>query len=344
MRRAALVCFDQSLETEALIGVLREFDEQLELEVISDAAWLSDGAPSRNGIGWLFVNADAAGLSMEEIVDQFGGDAERARIVAFGSSLSSVDVDRIMALGVAAYIPRRFTADATLSVLQLVRAGERFRPVADAGVDHKHPGAAATADQSESLRQFRLTKAEHDVLMLVAQGKTNLQIALELRKKEGTVRIQMSQIFRKLKVRNRSEAIIVAMREKSMIDAQMGDAEGKALDLAWLYPHMEYRRYRAGEVLFSQGDPGKELYVVQRGCVSLTQLGIEMHENDVFGEIAIFSPNHRRTSTAVCTTETNLFVLDEAKVRQIHYLNPAFALTVLKLITNRLLADRQRVG
>ena len=53
-----------------------------------------------------------------------------------------------------------------------------------------------------------LTRAERDVLGLVAQGLDNHAIALRLKKSEKTVRNQVSSIFDKLGVRTRAEAIV----------------------------------------------------------------------------------------------------------------------------------------
>lgn len=344
-QRAALMGFETGLETEGLIGVLCEFDRGLEVQLHADPSTLGgDGAGAdRSEFTWILLDSDGLGLAVEAGVVALHERMPDARIVVFGKSEFVPEIDRLLRRGAVAYVPRRFAHDAILAVLALVEAGEHFRPASENpadehGADQQAVGGAA----ARTLHEFGLTKAERDVLMLVAQGKTNLQIALELRKGEGTVRVQMSSILKKLKVSNRAAAILVAMRDPTMISAQLERMQEKPLDLDWLYPHMEFRRCRAGEVLFRKGDLGREMFVVQRGCVSLTQLGLEMHENDIFGEIAIFAPNHRRTSTAVCATDTDLFVLGEEQVRQMHYVNPAFALTVLQLITNRLLADRQR--
>jgi CRP-like cAMP-binding protein len=69
-----------------------------------------------------------------------------------------------------------------------------------------------------------------------------------------------------------------------------------------------------------------------------------MGSGDLFGEIAIFSPDHRRTSTAVCATEVDIFSLDAEQVRRIYASNPQFALYLIYLIARRLMADRARPG
>lgn|GEM_PF-2906759 len=342
-RCAALMGFTPGLETEGLTGVLHEFDRMLDIQLHTDPSTLSVEDSTPEAFAWILFDADRLGIAAEAGIAVLRERLPKAHIVVFGKTELASEIDGLLRRGASAFVPRRFTHDAVLAVLALVASGERFRPVVTelSGADRAEHAAGDVS--SRTLREFGLTKAEQQVLMLVAQGKTNLQIALELGKREGTVRVQMSSILDKLKVPNRAAAILVAMRDPAMIDAQIARVQERPLDLDWLYPHMESRRHRAGDVLFRKGDLGREMFVVQRGCVSLTQLGLEMHENDIFGEIAIFSPNHRRTSTAVCAADTDLFVLDEDQVKQMHYANPAFALTVLQLITNRLLADRQRV-
>lgn len=341
-RCAALMGFTPGLETEGLTGVLHEFDRMLDIQLHTDPSTLSVEDGAQDEFAWILFDADRLGIAAAAGIAVLRERLPKAHIVVFGKAELASEIDDLLRRGASAFVPRRFTHDAVLAVLALVASGERFRPVLTelSGADRVEQAGGGVP--SRTLREFGLTKAEQQVLMLVAQGKTNLQIALELGKREGTVRVQMSSILDKLKVPNRAAAILVAMRDPAMIDAQMTRVQERPLDLDWLYPHMESRRHRTGDVLFRKGDLGREMFVVQRGCVSLTQLGLEMRENDIFGEIAIFSPNHRRTSTAVCATDTDLFVLDEDQVKQMHYANPAFALTVLQLITNRLLADRQR--
>ena len=58
-----------------------------------------------------------------------------------------------------------------------------------------------------------LSKREVEILRLAASGSSNLDIAATLFISEGTVRFHFSNIFRKLQVTNRSQAILVALRQ-----------------------------------------------------------------------------------------------------------------------------------
>jgi ATP/maltotriose-dependent transcriptional regulator MalT len=68
-------------------------------------------------------------------------------------------------------------------------------------------GAAASADVAASLG---LTPREHDVLALVASGRTNREIGSELFMSDKTASVHVSRILQKLGVANRAEAAGVA--------------------------------------------------------------------------------------------------------------------------------------
>ena len=63
---------------------------------------------------------------------------------------------------------------------------------------------------SASPRFGVLTARERDVLDLLAQGRDNVQIAAHLGRSDKTIRNHITSIFTKLKVENRSQAIVLA--------------------------------------------------------------------------------------------------------------------------------------
>jgi DNA-binding NarL/FixJ family response regulator len=75
--------------------------------------------------------------------------------------------------------------------------------------------SAAYLDESESALAAgiaELTPQQRRVLMLLTDGKSNKQIAFELAVTEATVKAHLSQIFRKLGVKSRTQAVISARR------------------------------------------------------------------------------------------------------------------------------------
>ena len=119
--------------------------------------------------------------------------------------------------------------------------------------------------------------------------------------------------------------------------AAAGDLSG-----VWLKPYMKSARMRAGDVLFRMGDPAEHLYLLADGQIEFVEIGEVMDAGRMFGEIAFFAPDRRRTLTARCRTDCTVLSIDESTFMQLYFQNPAFGFQVVSLVAGRLIADRQR--
>jgi phosphotransferase system glucose/maltose/N-acetylglucosamine-specific IIC component len=121
-------------------------------------------------------------------------------------------------------------------------------------------------------------------------------------------------------------------------------AAAKDSDLSgvWLRPYMRRQRLKAGQVLFRKGDEATHLYFLAHGRIEFTEIGDVMEPGRLFGEIAFFSPDRRRSLTARCVTACTVLRIDEMTFKQLYFQNPAFGFQVVTLVAGRLLADRQR--
>ena len=118
----------------------------------------------------------------------------------------------------------------------------------------------------------------------------------------------------------------------------------KAGDLTglWLKPYMKRRWRAAGRVLFRKGDRARGLYLLAHGELELVELGQRIEPGRIFGEVALFSPDRRRTHTVRCVTRCTLLELDESTVRQLYFQNPAFGFHLIELLAGRLGSDVAR--
>ncbi|MEJ8858601.1 cyclic nucleotide-binding domain-containing protein [Variovorax robiniae] len=120
-------------------------------------------------------------------------------------------------------------------------------------------------------------------------------------------------------------------------------AEQSDLSGVWLRPYMRKQRLRAGQVLFRKGDQATHLYFLADGRMEFVEIGQEMEPGRLFGEIAFFAPDKRRTLTARCVTKCTVLRIDEHTFRELYFQNPAFGFQVVSLVAGRLIADRQRL-
>jgi CRP-like cAMP-binding protein len=119
--------------------------------------------------------------------------------------------------------------------------------------------------------------------------------------------------------------------------------EGAAdLSAVWLQPYMRARKLKAGTVLFRKGDPGTHLYCVVDGQIELVEIGVVLLPGKIFGEIAFFAPDRKRTLTARCVEAATVLSIDEGTVKQLVYQNPALGFHLMGLVAGRLSQDIRR--
>jgi len=66
-------------------------------------------------------------------------------------------------------------------------------------------------------------------------------------------------------------------------------------------------------------------------------------EGELFGEMALFSADRRRTQTAVAATDIELLWISEKQFSHICNQNPGVAIYFLRLTTERLLSNAARL-
>jgi CRP/FNR family transcriptional regulator, cyclic AMP receptor protein len=100
------------------------------------------------------------------------------------------------------------------------------------------------------------------------------------------------------------------------------------------------RDFKAGDVIFRQGDPAQELFIVQSGEVEI-RLGNRVLETlpqfSIFGEMALID-NAPRSATAVAASDAKLVPVSEKQFLFLISNTPYFALNVTRVMARRLRA------
>jgi two-component system, NarL family, nitrate/nitrite response regulator NarL len=93
--------------------------------------------------------------------------------------------------------------------LALVMAGEFYIPAS--ALRGMKAGALRASERLSPRMTSSLTQRQHEITIMLAEGKSNKEIARELKLLEGTVKLHVRGILRNLGVRNRTEAAIAAV-------------------------------------------------------------------------------------------------------------------------------------
>ena len=124
--------------------------------------------------------------------------------------LTAVNEDQKMVTGLKIgaddYIVKPFVLPNLLARIEAVLRRSRT-------IQNKSQKSNVTINQINQINQFNsLTRREKDVLLLVTQGENNKSIAEKLVVSEITVKSHLNNIFKKLNVSNRTQAVLLAMQ------------------------------------------------------------------------------------------------------------------------------------
>jgi DNA-binding NarL/FixJ family response regulator len=129
------------------------------------------------------------------------------RVVVLTSFSEMERVHAALANGASGYLLKDAEAGEVVAAIRAATSGEVYLDPAVARQLTQEMVAPATGVNS-------LTSRERDVLMLVAEGRSNQEIADELVISERTARTHVSNVLRKLQLTSRTQAALVAVRQR----------------------------------------------------------------------------------------------------------------------------------
>lgn len=101
--------------------------------------------------------------------------------------------------------------------------------------------------------------------------------------------------------------------------------------------------FKAGETIFAEGSNGSFMYVVVAGAVEIRRRkeGVdrkvaELGIGDIFGELAVVDSGERMATAIALQEGTELVAIDQARFVYLTSQQPAFALTVMRVMSERI--------
>ena len=159
------------------------------------------------------------GLDGINVLKHLVSDCPAVPVIILTTSRNEKDLADAMKGGARGYLLKDMEPDELVVALREMVAGKEFvaPAVRDAYV-HIASQASQATDPVESL-----TPREREIFYLLAEGQSNKTIAGGLGISDGTVKLHVKSILRKLNVRSRVEAAIIAV-EREM---QSADRSGR---------------------------------------------------------------------------------------------------------------------
>jgi len=205
--RKVIVADDHPLFREALSLALNTALNGADIIQTGDMSGLEQAAQAHSDADLVLLDLHMPGVQGFSALIYLRAHHPELPVCVISGNNNPIVIQRAMDHGAAAFIHKSASVDTIREALQSVLAGNLWNPNED------HIGETTQADELDTAERLtELTPQQFRVLMMVAAGLLNKQIAYELEISEATVKAHMTAIFRKLAVTNRTQAVLLTQK------------------------------------------------------------------------------------------------------------------------------------
>lgn len=191
-------------------GVKALLSRQADIEVVGEAADGLDGVKRARQLkpDVVLLDLDMPGLSGREVVRTLVEELPQTQVLMLTVSEDAGDLLDTLRAGAAGYLLKNIDAEYFVDAIRRAAAGESVVSPEMTGklvAGLKRPAAPSRPDKD------RLSVREREILVVLARGASNKEIAREFALAESTVKIHVQNILRKLNLNSRVQAAVYAV-------------------------------------------------------------------------------------------------------------------------------------
>ncbi|MGB1263755.1 MAG: response regulator [Cognaticolwellia sp.] len=209
-----IIADDHPLFRQALLGTLKLKLTQTQWLEAQTIAELEQQLRDNNDSDLLLLDLHIPGAHGFNTLIHVRNHFPQIPIVVVSAHEDHETIHKVMGYGAAGFIPKSTQVNDIYQAIQQVLLGNIWTPVA-------YSESSSIQDNSDiAQRVASLTQQQYRILMMFAQGMLNKQIAYDLNVSEATIKAHATAIFRKLGVRNRTQAVI-AIAQLDIVEQQL---------------------------------------------------------------------------------------------------------------------------
>ena len=194
-------------------GVADLIDMEPSIEMIGEAAsgemgleLLSELAPDL-----ILLDLNMKGMDGIETLKRIKARDSDARVVMLTVSDNEDDVVAALRAGADGYLLKDMEPEDTLAYLRQAAAGKLV--ISERLTELLAHALRSEGSHPSDMEQAGLTEREEQILQLIAHGLSNKMIARKLDITEGTVKVHVKHMLKKLNLRSRVEAAVWAVNQ-----------------------------------------------------------------------------------------------------------------------------------
>lgn len=135
-----------------------------------------------------------------DTLDDYFAEEKRAKILVLADTAGDAEISKALKKGALGYICKDISPEELVKAIRVVNSGKKYIPSDIAEI------------LSENFGSEELTPTETRILQQVVAGKSNKEIAYDLKISENTVKTHVKNIFEKLGVSDRTSAATLAIK------------------------------------------------------------------------------------------------------------------------------------
>jgi two-component system NarL family response regulator len=199
------------------LGLRVRLQQEPDLEIVAEA---EDGETavelaSQQPLDIVLLDVGLPGIGGLEACRQIKQQQPSLPILVLTSHSQTALITRLIEAGAQGYCLKGIAAETLVLALRSIAAGASWWD--QTATQEIRSALENPMPKVENLLSSAianpLTHREQEILQLLAAGKTNQEIANTLYIAVGTVRVHVHAILHKLKVRDRTQAVIIAMQQ-----------------------------------------------------------------------------------------------------------------------------------
>jgi DNA-binding NarL/FixJ family response regulator len=140
------------------------------------------------------------GISGVETIRRIRSQFPKARFIVLTTYEGDEDIFQAIEAGAAGYLVKGMPQEMLVNAVKRVHAGGRYLP------------PSMSQALASRMPDSSLSNREREVLVLLAKGKSNKEIASQLGITEATVKCHVSVILMRLDASDRTQAVVIALQ------------------------------------------------------------------------------------------------------------------------------------
>ena len=211
-----LIADDHELFLKGLEIILGDFFPSAKLEKAKNYTELLSLIDKEKSFDLILTDLAMPGRAWLDALQEIHEKLPETPIIILSAVFEKEIVQKTLELGASGYIPKTSSNAVIISAINLVMSGGAYIPIEL--LKETQSSSFGELKKLEVLSQDTkiedkikiLSPRQLDVLKLIAEGKSNKQIAFDLGLSEGTVKLHVTAILKTLNVYNRTGAVAQA--------------------------------------------------------------------------------------------------------------------------------------